>query len=523
MVKKILKIILIGIGVLVGCFFLLVIGIMIKDSQPSKSTNTPMVQTEYIDIQFTNEKAIKNDTYYFEPISFSYQDYENMNQYLRQNKPTFSYASYYKVEDALDMMNQSTYQKQQNGSLLDGEGKLDSDLLLKQIQVNNEKFLNEGNSVVKAFYKPMSVSDMRKITEIICTVINDCPTSITIQEVADTLLDLKMFERTGSASNAYVTDDLTFVFNPTMTSLYAGMQQITGQTSHDDETEKAVIVHEIMHLLQYGISDRNQDNGLEAGMCQMHNIPGNDDQLLVDCLWLPWILEASAELKMADYLGIETGTYEKKISYARSYNLSRFNQTSYALQDAVFSHSVKEAAQKLNEPSLIDFVNLLYSIEITQSDPEDFWESYSLDLSESEKLAIRMTIRQEVVSEMTHTYYANLSQALYEGKIKDLSTLFYMMRVWELDVYNHLEYTKDDSVEHAKPTIIYQQHLQEQLFEKLDIPLEELFQKYNDYCLYTQDGIHASLDLLNTNNELDCLRSSNFARNERMYQYYNSR
>ena len=142
---------------------------------------------------------------------------------------------------------------------------------------------------------------------------------------------------------------------------------------------------------------------------------------------------------MANYLGVDPGTYQKKISYANSYYLSRFNQTRQVIEDVVFNPSIARAMDELNEKDIMDFLNLMYSIEITQYDPEEFWERYNQELSDEQKLEIRMQIRQEAVSEMTYHYYMGIINEMRKGIISDLNTLFYMMRLWEIDAYSHLE------------------------------------------------------------------------------------
>jgi hypothetical protein len=103
-----------------------------------------------------------------------------------------------------------------------------------------------------------------------------------------------------------------------MSGLYADMQEIQGTSNSKEETLKQVITHEVMHLLQYSASDTNDKNGLESGICRMYNLPNSESKVPVDSLWNSWLLEAAAELGMADYLNIQPGTYAKKISYARS-------------------------------------------------------------------------------------------------------------------------------------------------------------------------------------------------------------
>lgn len=137
-----------------------------------------------------------------------------------------------------------------------------------------------------------------------------------------------------------------------------------------------------MHLIQYGASDHIYENGIETGFCRMYNTPDSEKKIPVDSLYFSWLLEAGAELGMADYLEVEPYTYQKKRSYATSYNLSRFYEKGMeenALENVVFKYTLEEGFADLgleSEEEKKAFLDFVYSIEITQTDEDDFWEYY---------------------------------------------------------------------------------------------------------------------------------------------------
>ena len=139
----------------------------------------------------------------------------------------------------------------------------------------------------------------------------------------------------------------------------------------------------------------------------------------------------------------------------------------------------------------------MYSIEITQSNTDDFWEFYQQKedkvLTDNEKDGIRMDIRTEVVKKLSEKYYNGLSKELLDGKIKDLETVFYLMRLWELDSYGHLNFTSRKEYEHATDFIIWQNNIQESLIKTIadsnNMSYDELVNRYNNYHMtLTTDG-----------------------------------
>lgn len=454
-------------------------------------------QNDYIDVITSNEFRVYDEDLNTTNVTLNNVGYMDVINTLDEGDYTFDYAQYYGLDEALAMYNSTTVNKSTTSTLLDASGQLDPQKLAQQVLANNKEYMSQGKDVINSFYTDISSSDLHMICKIIAEVVNKEFNGIQKEKVANTLMQMTMFQRTGSASNAYITNSLTFVYNPTMSGLYASKQEIEGTSNSKEETLKQVITHEVMHLLQYSSSDTNDENGLESGICRMYNLPNKDAKVPVDSLWNSWLLEAAAELGMAEYLNIEPGTYAKKISYARSYNLSRFNDldlANHSIEDVVFNHKLEDAYKELglnSQDEQREFLNFLYSVEITQADPEDFWENYTaktgITPTEDEKLGIRMDIRTDAVKFLSRNFYENLADAIYTGSVTDLDTVFYLVRNWELDVYGHLEYTKTSSLEHAKDFIIWQNDIQNKLFTALansnNTTLDNIVNQYAEYNL----------------------------------------
>lgn len=511
------------------------------------NVSTPPSQTQVVNDYINTIKYNEFFTYDEQtesiPITLNNYDHMQLINYIKSNSnQEFQYSEYYGLDDALKLYYETEVNKSLESSLLNSDGKLDPQKLVETVLKNNEIYMSGDKNTINVFYKDLETTEITNLCQTIAEIANNTLSPTQLKRLANTLTELKMFKRTGCASNAYVTDNITLVYNPTMTNNYSAIKGIEGQ---DPEMAlKSVIAHEIMHLIQYSSSDINNDNGVEAAICRMYNTQGKDPKIPVDSLWLTWALEASAEMSMSEYLNTPTGTYAKKIGYIDSYNLSRFNElssTKDTLENALFNPDLESAYNQLGletEEEKRDFLNYMYSVEITQSDTPDFFAYYQAKtnqtLTDEEKLAIRMDIREDAVMYLTDIFYTNLANAINEGNITDLNTVFYLVRTWELDAYNHLKYTKTRELEHAKNFIEWQHNLQENLFTSIasssNLDKNDIIGKYNEYNLNveTETGEvtkNCNLDSFNAfqkyylGNAPSNYSTSEFSHNSDVYEY----
>lgn len=470
-------------------------------------------ESEYIDTPTYDERQLYADSAFKLPISLSDNACASISESLSGEESEFSMAEYYALNQALNLYHKTSVNKSTETTLLTN-GKLDTDKLIQVVNRNNSAVMPKGRNTLNAFYTELDDSDIALICGEISQVVNDTSDEFDITRMANTLENLTLFKRTGTTSNAYISSELTFIYNPITTGSYGMIQGIKGGSA--ENAWEMVIDHEIMHLIQYSASDGNKDNGIEIGFSRIYNVPECEKQIPVDSLYFKWLLEAGAELGMADYLGVEPGTYEKKISYVMSYNLSRFYENSSrekALEKVGFKHTLEEAFAALgleSESGQLEFLKFMYSIEITQSDTEDFWEYYEAQtgktLTDEEKLGIRMDIRTEAVKFLTTTFFNNLITAVYEGVITDLDTLFYLMRLWELDTFRHLNYTQVSSLEHAEDFIGWYDETQKTIMtaiaESSGLDVNEMQNLYAEYYLQLKsetDDVRDNCDLSNMN------------------------
>ena len=514
-------------------------------SNTPTSSYTQEVTNDYIDVITYNEFKTYDEESEKIPINLNNYNYMNVSNTLQSSDYSYDMSEYFGLDHALTKYNSTTVNKSTESNLLDSNGNIDANKLFQIVKENNADSMNGKKNSINAFYTELDSSTIQQICDLIAETANSELNSTSRQKLANTLTKLTVFQRTGTAANAYISNNLTFVYNPTMTQNYANVKEIEGE---DPQTiVLSVLKHEIFHLFQYATNDLEDSNGIESGICRMYNAPGEEQTVPVDSLWYSWALEGSAELGMSNHLDIEPGTYAKKISYIRSYNLSRFNELSshdQSLENAIFNQNLEGLYDELNltdENEQQEFLKYMYAVEITQTDPDDFWDYYTsqtgITPTEAEKTGIRMDIRTDAVKYLTGNFYQNLTDAIYEGKISDLNTVFYLMRTWELDAYGHLEYTKTNSLEHATDFIVWQQGIQQELFTAIadssNLDINTINGLYNEYNLQVEKEsgkIENNCDLSDFNgytrhlisSAIENYTTSHFSRTNDVYDYINN-
>ena len=483
-----------------------------------QTESTEPSEPEYIDTPVYNELRLYAQAPSEITVTLSEPACEHILEMLAPSGSDFRMAEAYHLDAALERYRNTVVDKKTETTLLTN-GLLDANKLLRKVQENNAAVTVNGRITLNPFFSALDESQIMEICQEITRVINSKGEELDISLVANTLERLTVFTRSGSTSNAYVSSELAFVYNPNMIDLYTRQQEIRGGSP--ETVWQQVIDHEIMHLIQHGANDGDDTNGVEIGICRMYNLPNEEKTLLVDSLYNTWILEAGAEIGMTEVVGVEPGTYQKKISYARSYNISRFYELQTGrkrLEKAAFCHTLEDAYAALglsSEEAQLEFLKFLYSVEITQMDPADFWASYEAQNGvipeEAEQTGIRMDIRTDAVTYMTRNFFANLAYALRDGAIADLDTVFYMLRLWEMDTWNHLNYTQRSSLTHAMDFVLWYDRTQEAflttLAESNGIDPTEMLEKYDGYCLLLEGETGESLDNCDLSRISDGMRS----------------
>lgn len=474
-----------------------------SSSEPSINQTYVDSDDKYLDIEHSNEKRAVVADKISTSIGIDNKEYKEIINVLESYNYEFSMSEYYDLENTLEIYNNTLYQKKKDTSII-SNGQLDLYKLYNTVISNNNAYMNQDVNAINSFLSQASKTEILNICNLIIETYNKNPEIYgDIEYISDTLSHLKIFKFPTSPESAAVSDkDFILTFNPEMIKKFTNMQVFRNNTDDDVDVSKTIFVHEAEHLLQKASNDFNYENGIETGFCRIYD-KTNVNSLNVNSLWYSWLLEGSAELKMTETLSATPKLYDIKISYIRSYNLSRIFEDSYDVNDLInsaFVNDLDSMFKKLNindKDSRMEFLKLMYSIQITQYDVDDFWEFYEkqegITLTKEEKESIRMDIRTEAVKNLSSKYYKGLAKALKEGKIKDLETLFYLMRIWELDCCGHLNFANEAEYEHAKDFIIWQDNVEKSFISAIsnsnNMSYDELISKYDNYhMLLDVDG-----------------------------------
>lgn len=513
-------------GVAIGLASVLMLGSFVKLILPDthETIDTAITPTYSLNIEEDDEYEEYDDSFNLIPINVSKAEITAFDAYLNSITNGFYYSDYFCVDETLDKYRTSELKQTTAESNVITNDKIDAIKLYKVVEQNNKKYMSGDKNSINIFYTDLSSSEIKYICDIITNVVNDSCTTEEIKKISNLFSRLKMFKSTTSSSNAYVSNDFTLVYNPDMSSMYSSALNIRGSEISEEEAKKSIIIHEAEHLIQYSTGDQNDTNGIEAGFCRKYNVPNKDKQVNVDSLYYTWLLEGSAEINMSEYMDIEPCNYAKKISYMESFDLSRiFKNNDTKLIDTVLLPNIDSVFQRLNmgdEASQKEFLELMYSIELTQTNGDSFFEYYQEQtgktLNEDEKKELRMKIREDAIIDLSKTYYSGLASAINSGEINDLNTMFFMMRVWEIDAYSHLQYNKDEaSLENAKKYINWSENVHSEIFEmignNINLSQDEVREMYNEYNLYVQSSsgqttLNCNLDEL-SNDKKDFLIS----------------
>ena len=448
----------------------------------------------YLSVNFSNEKKAFVQEKKLTPISIDNNLGQNFNIDLEKNLDDFGKEKYYDLNNTLNYFNKMKQDKLTSYGIIKNNA-LDVDRLYNIIIKNNKNYMSQSSTKINYFYSEASESEIRNICILIKYVYSKSE-NLNDEKLDNILGHLKVFRNQTTSSNAYVTDLLELAFNPQMINLFSEMQGLKNNVKENENIDDAVFCHEIEHIFQYASNDLNKDNGIEAGFCR------KSDNVNVNSLWYSWLLEGSAEYKMTEVLNTTPKTYDKKISYINSYELSRIFDDSYimgTLVDCAFESDLNTVFDKLNikdNEAKMEFLKLMYTIEITQSDTKDFWkfyeESENIKLTDEEHKFERIMMREDAIRYLTKKFYIGLSNAILNNKIQDAQTLFYFMRLWELDCYGHLCYNDAEQYKYSSNFVLWLDDIEKELIKYVsqgsNISYNKLLDEYENYHMKISDN-----------------------------------
>lgn len=390
----------------------------------------------------------------------------------------YLYSDLYNIDEALKKYDNVTQNDKYTDDIIGLDKKITLDELYRSVLQNNEDYLKNQSM---CFYDKLSKKDMEKILQIVVDTINyelQNNKYIDIEIVSSVLSNLKLFQD-ATPSNAYLSDDYCLIVNPEMMDILQMM------TNSDTDAFKATIVHETMHILQI--------QSPESQLNQNVAVTYKWNDLKVNPLYFDWLCEGSAEKSMMNYTGNEAVTYSNLVGYIESMNYTTIldddvevNQT----ENICFTHSLDLLFEQFNcetDEEKESFIQMMYGCQVMQMSPDDFYaafeKKYNKELTEKEKDELRYKLRASVCEDLSKYFYSNLADSMSKNKVT-LDDIFYLINIFEKDMYSHVKYDNEDLMEENQHFIDSYVKIQNDFFELIsnnNYSKEDITLKFNNY------------------------------------------
>lgn len=442
------------------------------------TTTTDEVDEYYNEIYLNNaSKRVTEDN---KEDKFNFIETEEMDQLLEQlgsYNADYTYEYVYQPEESLKMYEAETKFSNNHQKILEN---VTVTSLYNKVLENNKNYLESKNI---CFYDEMSKSDIKKICEYIVETYNEylINENINIEETKCILNNLKIFEGS-SAANAFINDEYCLVVSPGMIDVLEIMND-----NKEVDVFKNTIIHETMHIAQMSCPDHISETVKMIGTTPQYQ------DLSLNPLDFSWYYEASAEKCTVNYTNDDPLVYEYMINYLESLSLATIlnnnvkvsqNETNCYTKDL---NSIFEMFDCTTEEEKIEIINMLYSIQIIEVEPEEFFNSLNNELTRDETSVLKKDLRSSICSTLTKYFYINLIE---QTKNKDvtLQDLFFIITLFENDINSHINYNTQENYYYYGDFLTYYKQIQNDFFKVVasssGYSYESILEQFNDYSLY---------------------------------------
>lgn len=307
------------------------------------------------------------------------------------------------------------------------------------VKTNNDDFLSE-HTIANSLYSPLDDEYLEWVCQVLTDTLNrelsEWDFGTQLDSIDWIIANLKVLKGS-TTSNASVTKGAIMQVRKSGAD---GMVAITGNESAAEMT----ITHEVEHLLQ-----SMSTPGMDAlGLDQAYGFCYSWADLPVNALHTSWFIEASAEKLASYFYDTEPSTYLSMIGYLDSLTVIAALRGVEPIEVPRLSQqgsleTVFDLFGRETEEEQIEFLNLLYAIELIQQSPDDFWSIYTektgLEQTDENLIEVQRNLKAAACLTMSRMFYENLSQLLVENSIT-MRELFYLIYTWEFDLSYHLVY-----------------------------------------------------------------------------------
>lgn len=318
-------------------------------------------------------------------------------------------------------------------SALDENGILTKEHLFETVRKNNAAYLADTALVG-------DIDDdtfLMRICEIIVDATNATLSAypqIDKDRVYCNLGNLKIVEKVSALDFAAVEPDMVLHVNrntAAMTSI------LTSSNMYN------VIVHETMHILQFGCSCERIEGCLRR--CGMAHAYSGWEQDYADWLWLA---EGSAE-RMADlYAGVEAMTYHTLVNYILTLDLATVTKDDVPanyLETLNFYGDPEKLFALFDadtEAEKREIYQMIYSLEIMQTEPEDvkkaYRKYYDTEWTDEVRDDVNLKVKRPILQTVTKIFFANLTSAVRNHSVTKNDVMF-LLYLFENTLCGHLK------------------------------------------------------------------------------------
>ncbi len=435
--------------------------------------------------EFFAKQNLKKDNAVYSAVSPVSSARDSFIGYINGINTNYTYASYYKVDEAMRRYNAlSSLRNTPHDGILEN---ITEDALYERVKSNNAVYKANVKEYTDVFYEDFSDSDLRRYCSIVVQAVNyyiSLGTVDDIHEVKCVLGDLKIFGKS-MMTNAYVSDDNCLMISPSMIDSLK-VKDLDGKI----DVEFSTIAHEAMHMIQKGCAHNNEI---------VYNI-GNAfkfEDMSIHPLFYTWFYEGAAERLVNNYRGHHPLVYEYYIYYINSMTLSRVLNRSnsvYGVEQCTLSSSLDPLFTYFGcsaESEKTEFLNMLFSLEIIETDDPEFKNAVDPNMSEEKLVEIKRDLKNSICETMAKDFYVSLADMFSDGAVP-LNDIFYYITVFENDVNSHIVFTDEGKRNSASSFIANYTAIQDEFFRMLSsggvYTYDTIVSMFNSYGLVNGVG-----------------------------------
>lgn len=427
-------------------------------------------------------------------ISLSEKSVSEVLSLIDKTQPEYKWAEYYYLPEVEKRMDFDATVSEHKNCVID-EHNLTAEYLAGVVIKNNEGFKNSTYEK----YKKLDEEYVKEICVLIVKTVNimrEKYPELDWERVYCNLSNLKILYEVGMLAYAQVSANLIMSVSETNMTI--------AELSFGDSGYRNVLVHEIMHLLQVGCLCENIGNEIRRAGIAVYW----DDFNINTTDWM-WLIEGAAERLTCKTVGCDAISYQYKMDYLCSYNMSVMLRDSVAV-DAMERLSLAKDPHLLfdvfgcsNQKQKEEVLKLIITTNILQSQPTYFYEhlkektGYNPNESEEELSRFGYYLKSDICLSLAKEFYENLASFICEKEIPSNDVLF-LINIFEGHINQHLKFSKESQKEYNESFLKQYIPLRAGFFSLLDKdnPQLDFASLYEEYSIISGNILNAELAVL---------------------------